>query len=439
VFWGQTTRSDVRSLCRARVAFSSFVFAVFAVALGAAPATAAAPGDTDGPRATPRAGRAFHTTVADTPVALPAYDRGHITSWDLGVATSTTPQGVDVLPLLALYLFHRTDEQLLRAVVAVVSNEVLLTRPWHKGAPAEWLLSASMLAPPVALAPRVDDVDRPRQELLSGELRAGLGLGARGRAAVAPGEQADVDNMWEANVTVEPVFRWFFPGERAAPDFVAPASHRALQVHGALRFDGLTRNLFGSNHAGVAFGVRATAGVRAGVTPWSGDHAPSTMWQRGNAWLVGVAPVGPLPEQHRLLYSLHGAFGLGLDRFTAFAVGGGPPRDETFAQDVPLLPGASIDEYPTTRHLIGSLEYRHEPIFFFYWGPFASVAILDREHELKGHVVRTDDVVSAAGLRMTTVFLFSSRIQLQYGINTGLLQTPSAPRQELTVHLSGRL
>jgi hypothetical protein len=394
--------------------------------------------DTPGP--TPRAGRAYATTVAGTPVAIDAFDRGHLTSWDVGVASSTLPAGIDALPFYSLYLFRRTDErQLLRAVVAGFFNEVLFARRVDADRGFEWLLSASSFSPPVAEVPRVDGIERPAEEMVRGEFRAGLGLGVRGRAGVAPGETPDVDNMWEANLVLEPTFRWFLPGERTVRSFVLPASHQALQLHGVVRTDGLTRNLLGGNHAGVAAGGRVLVGARSGFLPWSRDRTPSATWSRAHGWIVGAAPVAALPEQHRLLYTLHGGIGGGLDLTTAFRVGGGPPREEYFANESPVLPGASIEEYPVYRYAIASLEYRHEPIFFFYWGPSVTLAVIDREHLRAGHIVRTDDVLGAAGIRVTTGFLFSTRIQIQYGVNADLLRATAAPRQELTAHVSGRL
>jgi hypothetical protein len=275
--------------------------------------------------------------------------------------------------------------------------------------------------------------------MLRGEFGVGLGLGLRGAAAVSPGEEPDVDNMWEANVILRPTFRWFLPGEHTADHFIPPTSHRALQLHAVVRSDGVTRNLLGGNHAGVAYGVRGMFGLRTGFAPWTHNPDPTPTWQTLNAWVVGAAPVGALPEQHRLLYSLHGAFGHGLDASTAFRLGGGPPREEYLAFESPLLPGAGIDEMATTRHIIGSIEYRHEPIFFFYWGPLATLAIVNREHDDNGTLFRTDDVLVSGGGRVTTVFLFSTRIQLQYGFYSNLFQSPSSLRHEVTMHVSGRL
>jgi hypothetical protein len=392
----------------------------------------------DSPR-TPRAGRAYQTTVGDTPVDIHPFNRGDITSWDIGVATSTTADGFEILPFPSLYLFRRTDEQLLRAVVAGLANEVFLARRFGPSSGAEWLLSASMLALPVAEARRIDGVLRPQEEMLRGEFTASLGWGIRGQSAVAPGEQLDVDNMWEANVLVGPAFRWFLPGEHTTDDFILPSSHRALQVRATLRADGLTRNLLGGTHAGLAYGLRAMFGVRAGFAPWTHNPDPAPTWQTLNAWLIGAAPVGSLPEQHRLVYSLHGAIGHALDSSTAFRLGGGPPREEYFANESPLLSGAGIEEISTTRYAIGSLEYRHEPLFFFYWGPLATVALVDREHEEGGRLVRSDDLLLSGGLRVTTIFFFSTRIQLQYGSYFDVVQGPETLRHELTVHVSGRL
>jgi len=396
--------------------------------------TRAADGD-----ATPRAGRAFQTTIAGTPVDVAPIDRGHLLSWDVGVTTSTSAGDVDVVPLGSLYLFRRDDDQLVRAVVNGVYNDVFLARSLSGSTGADWLLTSSMYASPVAAAPRVDGVARPGEALQHGEFHVGLGLGTRGRAPVAAGEVADVDNMWEANVVVEPAFSWFFRGDETATSFVAPASHRGVLVHGVFRFDGLTRNLMGLNHAGLAFGAHALAGARAGVTPWTRDPQPSSTWQTLSGWLLGVAPVGTLPEQHRLQLSLHAGLGHDLDPFTAFHLGGGPPGEEYFASDTPLVPGAGIEEYAVTHYAVGTLEYRHEAAFFLYWGPLVTLAALDREHDVEGERIRTDDLVGSVGLRATSAFLFSTRIQIHYHVNMDLFRGTPTLGNEFTVHVSGLL
>ena len=68
-------------------------------------------------------------------------------------------------------------------------------------------------------------------------------------------------------------------------------------------------------------------------------------------------------------------------------------------------------------------EYRYELFFFTYLSARGSVQWLDRDRlELDNEIHRGDDTLTSLGARLTTGFLFKTRLQFDYNYNFDVIR-----------------
>ena len=143
-------------------------------------------------------------------------------------------------------------------------------------------------------------------------------------------------------------------------------------------------------------------------------------------------------DRHRLVGVVHGGTGHNLDRFSATRVGGGPnPMGEEYGSSVePLLHGAVVQEFFPNHYLLLLAEYRFEPIFFSYIGVNASYGVLDRLRQTETGIVSKTDSFTALGTRLTTGFLFDTRLQLSYNYNFSVVRQGEYGGHEIIANIS---
>jgi hypothetical protein len=82
-------------------------------------------------------------------------------------------------------------------------------------------------------------------------------------------------------------------------------------------------------------------------------------------------------------------------------------------------------------------EYRYELFFFTYLSARASQAWLDRDRLSAGEIHRENDTLTSLGGRLTTGFLFSTRLQLDYNYNFDVIRDDDdRGGSEIVLHVS---
>ncbi|MBI4606568.1 MAG: hypothetical protein HY721_31790 [Planctomycetes bacterium] len=389
---------------------------------------------------TPLAGEGFRTEVLGREVAVQPRDRSSVTAWDAGAAA--VAPGVaegEALPFASLYLWRRPDEDtLLRAVVVGVYNEVLFAKSAQPFRPLEGILTLNSFTVPAAQAEYVDGLRSDDEELYWGYVRPGFGVGYR-QDLDEPGQN---DNMLAFSVIAEPGFLYFDGAHEAARDFVEPSDTFEGRGRVQVRLDALERNLLELPHRGIATGSDVVYGYRSHWTDWGRGRRQAAVDEDDYASFTGyMLGAGPVPfagsDIHRLVGSIHGGTGDSLDRFSGFRVGGGPTGEDYEAVARPVIPGAVIEELTTSHYAVAVGEYRWEPVFFTYVGLRASAAYVDRDRLRAGEVKRRDDILPSIGARLTTGFLFETRLQVDYSYSAGVIRRGEHGGHEVVVHLSG--
>lgn len=393
---------------------------------------------TDAGYETPIAGEEFHTTFAGRKVDVPAENRRSVTAWDLGLAYTPGLSKNEIVPIGSIYIWRNPENAyLLRATLAGVFNDVFYARPIQGGG-LEYVATFENFTVPFDQAEFIDGNRIEQEELTYGHVRLGAGLGWR--EAIGPGYQ---DNMRAASLTLEPGYFYFNSGDSVASDFVTPESNFETRLHARLRWDALERNLLELAHQGYAFGADFVLAHRSDWDDWgrNGQEDGDGHQQYGyaNAYLRTASGIpGVASERHRFLSSLHGGVGNNLDRFSAPRLGGAPQSDEYGAIARPVIPGALVREFFPNHYAVATAEYRYEATFFSYVGLRGSLAYLDRKRRRGGaDFPRENDVLGSIGARVTTGFLFETRLQMEYNYNTEVIRDNDAGGHNVVLHVSG--
>lgn len=276
------------------------------------------------------------------------------------------------------------------------------------------------------------------EELIWGQVYPGLGFGYR-EDLEEPGHN---DNMLAVSLLAEPGYLYFDDAHDTASDFVVPQDTFEGRGHFQVRLDALERNLLELPHTGIATGSDFVYGHRADWEDWGRGRRESAETGRDFVFFKGyMIGAGGVPfvdsDRHRLLGSIHGGTGDSLDRFSGLRVGGGPSGDEYEALARPVLPGALIDELTTNHYVVATGEYRWEATFFTYLSLRTSVSYVDRDRALGTEVSSREELLYSIGPRITTGFLFDTRLQLDYNYSTGVIRHGEFGGHEIVLHISG--
>ena len=140
--------------------------------------------------------------------------------------------------------------------------------------------------------------------------------------------------------------------------------------------------------------------------------------------MVAATPVPFVHSQrHRLVTSLYGGRAAGVDRFSAFRVGGGPTTADWEYLSRPILPAATPEEITSRSYGILNVEYRYELLFFTYLRLRGTLAQVDRLRFADGGgTVHRMEPMNGVSAGVTTGFLWHSQLELGYAYNFGVLR-----------------
>jgi hypothetical protein len=400
---------------------------------------------------TPRAGEGFRTRIFGRDVEVHPRDRRSTSAWDVGAATwYRWPEDEQVLPFGSLYFWRRPSERwFFRGTVVGVYNDLTYAHSLAEESPFEAVLTFDSETIPTDSAEYADGERIKREELLKGSVRPGIGVGFRRQVASGFGgprfleevpPQAP-DNQLSLSATIEPEFLYFHKGKDTVSNFRVPGDTFALRGRLRLRWDQMERNLLDLVHHGFAVGGDAWQGWRERWRDWGLDRRESAGDGRLPRLLQGYGVVaGGIPgvsERHRLLGSVYAGVGGNLDRFSAPSIGGGPSGDEFMALSRPLVPGSGIGEFWPDHYAIAMAEYRYELFFFTYLSARGSVQWLDRDRlDNDNQIHRRDNTLTSVGTRLTTGFLFSTRLQFDYNYNFDVIRDDQRGANEWLLHVS---
>lgn len=391
------------------------------------------------PYRTPRSGEGVRASLFGSPLELPARDRRSVAAWEVGVDAALGAEDNEAAPFGSLYFWeHPDDDHLLRASLFGVYNQVTWATPGAHG--TENMLTFDSYTLPWANGELVDGEIVDGETIFWGYVRGGIGVGRRLR--LGGGGQ---ENMFASDLLFEPGLLYFGRDDKTDASYQVPDSTMELRARWVMRYDRIERNLLELPHQGLAFGADAVYGYRLKSGPWGpaggvqgGDHdyAQATAY----AFLIGGVPglSSTNQEQNRIVASLHGGLGDGVDRFSAQRVGGGPDlrgtEYETSAR--PWLPGAAYTEFFPENYAIGSLGYRRELTFFAHLDAGGTVAWLDRDRQ--GSTTRSSDTLAALSVRLSTGFVGRTLLQLGYAHNFDVVRDGERGGDEFTIMLTSR-
>jgi len=402
--------------------------------------------DAPGRYRTPRAGEGFRTHLFGREIIVPKRDRRFVSAADIGLA-ATMPRAEEneILPFGSLYFWRHPDRYtLLRAVVVGVYNDIFCAKSSESLRPFEWVFGLESYTVPAERGDLIDGEILKEEKLYWGYVRPLLGFGIR--SGVSPGGQ---DNMASADILFQPGLLYFARGKETGRNFKEPKDTFEGRINLRLRLDALERNLLELPHTGFALGGDLIYGWRSSWKDWGmrgakryHRAAPGRNYLICTAYALAATGVPFLrSERHRLVGALHAGIGDGVDRWSAPRVGGGPdPRGEEFGSTWrPVLPGAAIEEFYPKKYVVGKLLWRWEPLFFTYIEGGGALASLDRYRFRGSEVKRENDLLTALTFRVTTGFLWKSRLQLSYSYNFDVIRRGSRGGHALVVHISKSL
>jgi hypothetical protein len=376
---------------------------------------------------TPLAGEAWSGTVFGHPVHVAARDRRHVT-----YATAEllwVPNGPDDHrwnPYAELFVWRNRDEERerLRAEIAVLVNGIRYNRAFSKKGGWEGVATFDSVTLPFATSEVIAGERIAAGELKSNYVRGGLGAGYH--VSIAPGHQ---DNAFEAALTYEPGYLFFGRGGDTAESFVLPSDTYEGRAHLRLRADAFERNLLEQPHRGWAAGLDAILGRRATWEDWGFDvfgaqrGADAQQWSSISGYAVAAGGVPFVPgERHRFVLSAYGGVGDDVDRFSAFRLGGFSNSGDWEMLSRPVLPGAALDEFYTSRYAIANVEYRYQAVFFLYLGLRGTFAWLNQPRRSDGGVVFRMEPMQAVTATLTSGLLWGASIEIDYSYNSSILR-----------------
>jgi hypothetical protein len=381
------------------------------------------------------AGERYQTTLFGQKIDVPPRDRRSVTAANLGVMwIPNGPSQLEVLPFGSLFVWRNWDDdrRRLRGAFAGLFNDINFNigSRWLKG--WELLLTFDNIIIPVGRAEYVEGQRIAEVEVEWNKLYGGVGVAYR--TGLTPWYQ---DNAIEISLTYEPGYIWFKGKKEASPQFKVPNDTYEGRIRLRLRADGLVRNLMELPHRGFSFGGDLVYAHRSRWDDWGGVafDDPDVQKERNYLSAAGYAvAAGGVPfvdsERHRLVASLYGGIGKGLDRFSTFRLPGRPTGYEWEALSLPLMPGAAFNELFPRRYLTTALTYRYEALFFLYPYIRGTWALVERPRFADGGAIRMKmDQLPSIGGGFVTAAPWRSEVEFNYAYNFGMIRDPGGERQ----------
>jgi hypothetical protein len=379
-------------------------------------------------------------------------DRRSTTAWDLGVVTTNPPaEGASVTPFGAVYVWRRYDDWFLRGDLALVYNNVWYAHSFTKTTPWEAVLGFENQTIPTPSTLWADGEEIRHERLRWGYVQGRAGIGWRRQ--IDPGF-ADIhfldhvdpqlpDNQLWVSLTAEPEYLYFSQAHTSGR-FEVPDPTFQLDGHLQVRYDALRRNVLDLPHRGIAAGFDARYGWRSNWNDWGWDRSNEadrarTPWKASGYAMIANGFPGVPTDKWRMAHFLYAGWGGDLDRFSRYRLGGGPTGQEFLSISRPIIPGAAISEFTPKHYVVGSGEYTYELFFFTYLTARVAVGWLDRDRLVQWPewtVRPRNDVLTAVGGRLTTGFLFSTRLLVDYNYNFDVVRNRDRGSNEVVVHIS---
>ena len=373
---------------------------------------------------TPLAGEPFHTVFMGERLDVPAQDRGHVTALTLGGTFYTPKQGnTSGTPIAALYIKRMWEESRTRDAISIFVNDLEYDRSLGH---MELVSRFENNTIPGGQTVVLNNKEVTQSSVEWGTLVASLGPGLRYK--VAP-FQIDNDLRLQFLGRVG-----YFYNKRTSdtdPNLVLPPDTMLYGTKLRGRYDGMRRNLLELPHQGVATGFDLDYMHR---DHWSDFGAlGNTTFTKANTqdylqfsgYVMGVGGVPGLSEKNRILVSIHGgtADKNSVDRFNAFAIGGGPLPGETDDLNRPEYPGTMFNQILVANYALATLEYRRELTFFMYLHLRGSFIWADQSAATSSNqVVFKSNNGQAATIGLDSGFLWNSEIYLAYSWDSGFIR-----------------
>ncbi|HUL23719.1 MAG TPA: porin [Thermodesulfobacteriota bacterium] len=386
-----------------------------------------APKDTDEKYHTPLAGEPFQLEFLGRSIAIPARDRGNLTSLELGT-TAYFPELADTAaaPLFALFLRRTWEKAQLRIVASAFVNEVDGARSFgHPEIVARFENYTIPFSEKGFRRNEVVDESAVKWGTLSGFLGAGL------RYPVAPYQ---VDNDLRLQVLGRVGYLYSKKTSETGPDVKLPPDTMLYGVKLRGRYDGIRRNLLELPHTGMAAGFNLDFVHRENWADYGNaiitfPKDESQNYYIASGYLMGVFGIPGLSEKNRLLASVHGSYmdKKSADRYNATRLDGGPLAQERDDLARPNYPGALDTVTLVSKYLLLNLEYRRELLPFLYlelrgafiWGDRSTIIALNQ-------IGFKSDKGQTAAVALTSGFLWKSQLYIEYAWDTGFLRDGKA-------------
>lgn len=366
---------------------------------------------------TPLAGERLETTVFGRPIVVDERDRRSLLALSLGaMILEPNVAGTSVLPYGSFIALYRKSPHHLRAQLAGLYNQVDYGYSFDGPMALAHFENSTIPFPSEEI---IDGRSIEESSLLWGTVSTWLGVGYRWR--ISP---YNVDNDLRIGAYYHVGYQ-YHDRTSDTPDTVRIPTDTL--IHGArlrLRLDSFQRNLMELPHLGWATGADLEFTRR---DHWRDYDSPARNvvvkdddtrdYIKLSAYVIAALPIPLLSERHRLVPTLHAGWApLGeLDRFSAFAVGGGPLVSESYDLARNPVPGALFNQFPLERYLIASLEYRLEVMFFFFLH-FRATYVHGRVASLSASGVAGQHDVEGVTLStaITSGFAFQSQVYVEY-------------------------
>lgn len=390
---------------------------------------------------TPLAGRPLKTSVFGTDVDIQERYRGNTLAVTLGL-TFYTPNigGQTSLPLFAGYWRRIWEQRRIRAIVSGVVNTFDYSE--HLPGGLEGVLHFDNTTIPFASNEIIDGDSLDYTSLEWGWTRAHVGGGYRRR--IWP---FNIDNDFKIQLSYQASYYYFkasktLTGKIDGVPVFPPNSPPDTYVHGLrlkVAADMIQRNILEMPHYGIAIGsdlalLRRDRWEDMGLILPNGkqqfEKSDTRDFLRLSGYLIAAVPIPFLSERHRVVAQVHAGWmpSEDADRFNGFRLGGGPQPTETNDLGRSPYPGATFDQFVSTRYLLGTLEYRYEIFFWMYlhlratagWARVPTFSKVPGAPLAPVRFITGNGQTFSGGL--TSGFLWDSVLSVEYSYDTGALR-----------------
>ena len=355
---------------------------------------------------------------AAAPPAAEADDGSKVSYVSLG---AVFPKGLGGDPLGALYLWRApvSGESRFRAQVTGIANEVRQDRRIGPDGNLAWVATLDSLTLPWDQAETVQGTEVRPGELRWGQARVGGGFALHG--PLGPRESY---NGLDGALTLEAGALYFARGSETAAGYVLPTDTFEGRLHFRFRADALSRNDLALPVQGWSVGADGNWGVRNRWDPWgdpsAGLETGGRTWLAASVFATAAFGIPGLPERHRLISSVHAGVGSGLDRFSAFRLGGGSTWGDFETLSHAIVPAAGMDEFSTSRYATADLEYRVGLLPFVFLQLRGTLAWVDSPVFVAGGTATRTGTFPAVTAGATTGLPWDSALELAWSWNFGL-------------------